>query len=260
MKELLITFGLSTSVIAAFAQGTVNPGNFGSTLFRTNSLSATFFPTGENPTAPTLGGFMYEVLTAPSTVTTVDASLQGLLSGPWSDTGLGMTNTSFFSGGRENGPSGSAGIVANWPESARQSFIVVGWSASVGNDWTTVKGRLAGANFTGATWTSQGKWIPGLAGQMTYGGFIGASTIQAGASGLAGNNSLSLFGAASSAQGTPITTPTELWIVDAIPEPRSFALGGLGAAAMLIFRRWKEPRFSRCTQKKSEPPDVGCYL
>jgi hypothetical protein len=46
-----------------------------------------------------------------------------------------------------------------------------------------------------------------------------------------------LFGAGADAQGTPVTTPTDMYTV--VPEPTSFALAGLGIAAMTIFRRRK---------------------
>src|SRR5437016_3558767 len=99
MKTLLFALGFATFAVGAFAQGTVSPANGLTTLMRTNSNSPNGYsiPPGNNVTPPTLGGFYYEVLTAPSTVTTVDASLQGLLSGPWSDTGLQLTNTSLAS-------------------------------------------------------------------------------------------------------------------------------------------------------------------
>jgi hypothetical protein len=46
------------------------------------------------------------------------------------------------------------------------------------------------------------------------------------------------FGTGGTAQGTPITTPTDLFVVN-IPEPTTMALAGLGAAALVIFRRRK---------------------
>src|SRR5712671_6536259 len=132
MKKLITAFGLSALATAAFTQGTVNPGNGATTLMHTNTISPNDYgiAPGSGPTPPTLGGIYYEVLTAPSTVTTVDASLQGLLTGPWSDTGLRLTNTAFASGGRISGPSGSAGVVNNWAPGMIQSFIIVGWSAN----------------------------------------------------------------------------------------------------------------------------------
>jgi hypothetical protein len=176
MKKLAATLCLTALATAAFAQGTVNTANTAGTLFRTNSTAIGGTTGNAANGAPSAGGFLYHVLTAPSTVTTVDASLQGLLSAPWSDTGLAMTNGTLASGGRINGPSGSAGAAAFWAPSTFQSFIVVGWSASEGSTWAQVAGRLTGATFNGAS----GSWS---GGGLIDGGFLGASTIQVGAPG-----------------------------------------------------------------------------
>jgi len=232
MKKLAATLCLSALAVAAFAQGTVNPANTAGTQFRTNS---TAFGGTTGNTAVTLGGFYYEVLTAPSSVTTVDSSLQGLLLAPWSDTGLLATNTSFASGGRMSGRAGSSGQVNNWAGGAGQSFIVVGWSANEGTSWAQVSAALAGAHFNSAGYWDQGALL-------VNGGFIGATTIQAGNSGAPdGTGAFSLFGAAAGAQGTPVTTPTTLWVVNTapVPEPTSMALAGLGLGALMIFRRRK---------------------
>ena len=195
MKKLAATLCLTALATAAFAQGTVNPVNTAGTQFRTNSLALPGGTSGN--TAAALGGFFYEVLTAPSTVTTVDASLQGLLSAPWSDTGLRATNTGLASGGRMSGPGGAGGVVNNWAPSTFQSFIVVGWSANEGSTWAEVAGKLAGASLSGGAWTS---------GNLVNGGFLGASTIQVAATGAPdGTGAFTLFGAGGAAQGTPIT-------------------------------------------------------
>src|SRR4051812_1448888 len=122
MNKFIIPLFLFILGSSGFGQGTVNPANQNATVFHTNSVA--IGGTVGN-TSPALGGFYYEVITAPSMTMSTDASLQDLLSAPWSDTMLRMTNTAFGTGGREAGPSGSAGVVANWPGFTRQSFIVV---------------------------------------------------------------------------------------------------------------------------------------
>src|SRR6185436_13248110 len=94
-----------------------------------------------------------------------------------------------------------------------QSYIIVGWSANEGASWTALAANLAGAHFNGSYWDQLG-----FNGQLVYGGFIGATTIQQAASGDAvGAAPFSLFGSPSAA-GTPISTPTTLWVVTD-PEP-----------------------------------------
>jgi len=236
MKKLAATLCLTALATAAFAQGTVNSANNTSTLFRTNSL-ATGGTSGNTANgAPSAGGFIYQLLVAPSTVASVDASLQSLLSGPWSTGGITMTNGLLASGGRIAGPSGTAGQTQNWPAGSFQSFIIVGWSANEGSDWNALKANLLGASLTSAGGGQQ--WSQGTTGQLVNGGYIGASTQQTGASGDAvGAAPFSLFGA-TGPSGTPISTPTTLWLVN-VPEPTSFALVGLGSAALMIFRRRK---------------------
>jgi len=234
MKKIAVTLCLTAIASAAFAQGTVNFANTSGTTFRTNAI-ATGGTSGN--TAAAAGGFIYEVLTAPSSVTTVDASLQGLLSAPWSDTGLKGTNSLLATGGRASGPSGSGGIVQNWAGGAGQSFIVVGWSSNLGSTWAAVSAELAGAQLQAAGGSFM--WTGGNFTPFVGNAFLGASTIQAANSGAPdGTGAFTLFGASGGAQGTPITTPTSLFVVN-VPEPTSMALAGLGLAAGFILRRRK---------------------
>jgi hypothetical protein len=218
---------------ALLAQGTVNTANTAGTLFLTNAIpnGGTSGNTASGALSPR--GFLFEVLTAPSTVTSVDPSLQALLSGPWSDTGLTMTNSLLASGGRISGPSGTSGQAANWAPGVFQSFIVVGWSANEGANWAALSANLFGAHFNGTLWDNNGSF-----GQLVNGGFLGASTVQQGAAGDAvGAAPFSLFGSAGSAQGTPITTPTYLYTFG--PEPSSAAVATFGLIMFAIVRKHK---------------------
>jgi len=227
MKKLAVTLSLLAVAAGAFAQGSVNPGNTGTTRFQTNSVGAG--GTVGNAASASGPGFYYEVLTAPSTVTSVDSSLQALLSGPWSDTGLRATNAAIA------GSSSGATGVANWNVGVSQSYIVVGWSGSLGTTWSQVSAELAGAVLNNGVWTGAGF-------ASTPGGWLGATGVgwrQAG--GVVGSTTIptaGLFGTVDDAHGTTINTPTSLFIVN-VPEPTSFALAGLGAAALMIFRRRK---------------------
>jgi hypothetical protein len=174
-----------------------------------------------------MGPWFYEVLTAPSTVTSVDASLQQLLSAPWSDTGLMASNTGLA--GRMNAGSSTVNF---WPAGQTNSFIIVGWNAIEGSNWSTVAARLQGAiGFPGGF----------AGGQLVFGGFLGATTVgfrQAG--GVSTGYTIPaplLFSAGADAQGQPITTPTDLWVIT--PEPPSIALAVPGLVALTVFRRRK---------------------
>jgi len=234
MKKLAVTLSLLAIAAGAFAQGSVSPANSGTTLFRTNSLGLSGGSAG-TAVSSAGGPYLYEVLTAPSSITTIDASLQALLSAPWSDTGLTASNSGIA--GRMNAGSTT---VNNWAAGVQQSFVVVGWSASEGSSWAQVSGRLAGAQLSGGVWSGGG---------LINGGFLGATYVNAGtgtvgfrqAGGVTTAGTIGtpgLFGSAADAQGQPITGLTDLFVVN-VPEPTSFALVGLGGAALMIFRRRK---------------------
>ncbi len=230
MKKLILTLGLSVVASAAFAQGTVLPNNTSPTVFHTNSV-ATGGASASTP-GSAIQVYYYEVLTAPSTTTSVDASLQQLLTSTWSDTGI-LAQNSGLAGrmGGLNNTNANGGATANfWPAGAQQAFIVVGWSSSEGTSWGQVAGRLANATLNSGAWSGGG---------LVGGGFLGATTIGEAFSAPPTSAEPQLFGAGSTAQVSPVTTPTELFVVASVPEPSTFALAGLGAAAMLIFLRRK---------------------
>jgi hypothetical protein len=226
MKKLAITFSLLIVAAGAFAQGTISVNNTTTTLFRTNAVAeggtegVAFSATGP--------GFYYELLTAPSTVTAVDP--MSLLSPVWSDTGLSAQNTTIP--GRM---SSSNLTVNNWAIGTIQSFVFVGWSGNLGNTWPQVAAEMNGAYFDGGKWVGSGFPItPNFAflgatsvGWVEAGGVVGSTTYPTSVA----------FGTVDSASGTPIITPTELYVIGT-PEPASFGLAGLGAALM-IFRRRK---------------------
>jgi hypothetical protein len=229
MKKIIATLALGAFAGGTFAQGIVTFANNPTTLFQINSNGVV-----SSTPAGAAGTFDYELLTAASTVTSVDASLQGLLSGgTWTDTTLMGTNTG--SAGRLNAGS-QVTVPTGWAGGAQEAYIIVGWSANEGSSWATVSGELTnailGTNASGGlTWTGGG---------LKNGGYVGATVIGNAESG-GGPLSLPsfvLFGNAASGQGTPVIGSTELYLVT-IPEPTTFALAGLGAAAMLIFRRRK---------------------
>ena len=224
MKRIISGIAILAGINASFGQGSVGVANTPTTLFRTNLVGTT------GSALSTMGPWYYEVLTAPSTVTSVDASLQQLLSAPWSDTGVTASNTGIA--GRMAAAGGLGSVVNFWPAGQTNAFIIVGWNAAVGASWAAAASRLQGENFSGVG----GGWS---GGGLDFGMYLGATTVgfrQAG--GVVGGNTIptaSLFGTAPDPQGRPITTPTDMFTF--IPEPSSCALAGLGITALAIFRR-----------------------
>jgi hypothetical protein len=237
MKKLIATtLCLGLVGTAAFAQGLVSVGNSSTTDFYTSLGGSNVNTSGS---ATTL--YDYEVLTAASTVAPVGAlsgygaaggSLAAVLASPWSDTSLFFHNSALA--GRVTAPTGST--VLNWPSSTGQDYIIIGWSASIGS-WSTVSAALAGATLAADSGDAGLHWTgPGLAAYN--GDYIGATIVGDVITGAEGSGSgPNLFGAQASGV-SPVNTTTALYLVS-VPEPTTFAMLGLGAASLMIFRRRK---------------------
>jgi len=132
------------------------------------------------------------------------------VAGPFTFTGLYGTNLVNSTGGRFTGGNGVA--VNGWAAGATMSYQVAAWDQSLG------------ATFNPA-WLSTAP-ATGLFGLSA----VGSGVAGGGAQSLP---TLQLFG------GTGITTGFTLTGSGTIPEPSSMALFGLGAAALVIFRRRK---------------------
>src|SRR3954469_3289468 len=142
MKKLAVTLCLSALASAAFAQGTVNFANNGTSSMHTNAAALFIGATGN--TASTAGGFLYEVLTAPSTAAALtDASLSQWASLGYVDTGLQGTNTTFATGGRAG--AGGTQTVLNWDAGVKQNYVIVGWSVNEASSWSSLAAKLTGA-------------------------------------------------------------------------------------------------------------------
>jgi hypothetical protein len=118
---------------------------------------------------------------------------------------------------RELGSGGANQAVAGWAAGQTRAFYVAGWSANLGKTYDPAWMSPTYAGPSGFFGMSP------IAPRGVAGGFDGTATLP----------SLNLFGGA---QG--IAAGFNMTVIP-IPEPTSFALAGLGAAAMLIFRRRK---------------------
>jgi len=212
MKKLALTISAVAMAVSAFAQGTVNFNNLPTQQIRTNS---TALGGGIGLTANTPQGFYYGLFIAPVGTLTSD-----LRDPAWTFTSTYATNTAGV--GRLSGGLATGVPVNGWAGGTSANYVVAGWSASLGHDWALVLPQYDPAYAAGV-------W----AGSTV--GFFGQSVIGTGISGGGplGQPVLGMFGAAA-----PSIQGFNLFAVP-VPEPATFALAGLGAAALLIFRRRK---------------------
>jgi len=135
--------------------------------------------------------------------------------GPFTFASVYGTNLVNTSGGRFTGGNGVA--VTGWAPGATMFYEIAAWDVATGG--ASFKSAWVNANGTAAS-----SGLPSL---------FGLSAIASGAAG-GGPNALPplpLFGGASGL--------TSGFTLQGVPEPTSMALAGLGAAALLIFRRRK---------------------
>jgi hypothetical protein len=202
MKKALIAIGLAALVSSSQAQGLINFLNSSTTLVTVSSNGVSL---GTTPV--TLGGYKYELFSAPAGTATASAFLAS---------GLIATNTAQAGGGRFIGGNGVA--IPGRALGGTCAILIRGWSANLGNTYAEA-----------------------LANQNALGGYLGESAIALnfllGGDGGAGNVPTSpAFGGSSGIQGGFVLNWGGGVIV---PEPSSMVLAGLGAASLLFFRRRK---------------------
>jgi PEP-CTERM motif-containing protein len=216
MKKLLLTTALAVCTLAAYGQGTINFNNATSTYgSATPSHLITFGPTASLYAAGLANG--------------------GLVSSNYASVNLGNLRALLYYG-------------------ASTQNSIAGLTAATG----------AASTFRGSTSAQAGAWIAPNAGALTLVGFDVGATINAAvlvwdssayASGAAAyaafatGNWNGLFGHSGIFQYTvpPVGSPPSAYFMAnqgaftlaAVPEPSTFALAGLGAAALMIFRRRK---------------------
>lgn len=205
MKKLFITIGLAALAVSSQAQGLVN-------FFNANA-TATWLETAQHvpiSVAPaTLGGFRYELFSA-SAGTAADV---GFVS-----SGLIATNTGTV--GRFNGGS-NVGIPGR-ALGGTAAILVRGWSSNLGQTWSEAfaASQVPGATgYIGSSPIAPNFFLGGDPGT----GLIPTSPVFGGASGI-----------------VPVSGTVGFYLTQlAVPEPSSMALAGIGAAALMIFRRRK---------------------
>jgi len=209
MKKLLTIAALIGATSMSFGQGNFSFANTGTTQVSTNTVHN---GPGTGGTSPVFGSYYYGVFIAGSTVT----NTTGVSDASWAFSGVYGSNSAAASGGRFNmGVQTISGFIAG----TTVSLLVRGWSSDLGQNWSSV---LNWYNNGSPTTTTEWFGTSAVATSVTLGGgAIGTPSIF-------GNNP------------GQISTGFLLNRIDPVPEPSTFALAGLGAAAMLIFRRRKQ--------------------
>ena len=217
MKKTLLTLALVAATAAAFGQGKIGFQNdslhyyvLGSTAPLDSALGGGTSSTSNNTVAGTTGAIPVSPL--PS-----GASLEAVLYAGQTSSSMTLQTTLVLTG-------------ANWLSPGRQAtkgvtLVGVGPGTAFFDVFVTDTGATLPASGSGGTLGTQ---IHGSA--QAYFGDSGLFTAVAGSS----ITFPSMVAGASSTTWAPANL-----VINAVPEPASFALAGLGAAAMLIFRRRK---------------------
>jgi len=220
MKKLLTIALLGAAVSLSYGQGSVN--------FSAGAVPATRLWTNQSLGGPSTGQingagqYYFALFVAPSTTGTnysLSSSLDPTANGfTLVNTPLGAYGTNTAAVGRFNGnPTTDGTIVAGYAAGTTADFVVLGWSASVaGPDYNAFRAWLNGSGAGPAFgWAGHSSVAENV---QLGGGLIPQGTLFGGGAGQASGFGL---------------------VYTVIPEPASFALAGLGAAALVIFRRRK---------------------
>ena len=207
MLSLAALFGV---VPSSFGQGIVDFENFNNSLIYTNSVhngAATGLMSGP------AGAFYFALFAAPTNQTTVNNSLTGW--GLVSSYGYNTTTPGLMNGNTTTDP---GTLVLFYGPGEQANFLVVGWSANIGNNW-----GLAQA------WWNNGNPNSGPSG------YFAISSIAQDV--LVGGDPFpvpTIFGptAGGEVQGFTLN-------YYAVPEPSIFALAEFGFIAALVLRRRK---------------------
>jgi len=217
MKKLVTIVALVGTASLSFAQ-LVDFENFNNSLIYTNSAHngpATGLMSGPAGTVSPFnappGSYIFALFAAPTTQTTVNASLSG-----WdSAAGYGVnTATPGLMYGNITTDPGT--LLFGWPSGYPANFLVVGWSANIGDNWGEA-----------SAWWNDGNPNSGPSG------WFGISDIaQDVVVGGGGVPVPTIFGPTPGyeIQGFTLNLYT-------VPEPSTFALVGLGFGVLAILRR-----------------------
>jgi len=226
MKKLL-TFAAFVGVTSlSFGQGYVSFVNTSGTRFSTNTPSSAPGTGFQTASLGTAGAYYFELFVAPSTQNTISTTSDPTLNG-WTAVAIGTNATVAGNAGRFNGNNvdSAAGVqIAGYAGGTTTAdFAVVGWSGNIGSTWAQAQ-----------AWWNNGAANGTVQGSANLGGvWFGINSSIA--------NDVPLANAGGPYPATFGTGVMSGWGLSyyPVPEPSTFALVGLGAAAMVIFRRRK---------------------
>jgi len=208
MKRMFILVGIFALSSHAFAQGTVSLFNSSSTLI---SVGGTPMPVSG------IQQFIFAIFLAPST-TVITANQTALFTDPAFQIAAGYTTNHPSTPGRiTTRPNLDVGTVGGFGGGSTVDFVIRGWSANLGYTWAEFLANWNNGSPSGPA--NETLWW----GSSTVGNDIQLSEV--------GGEIPSpfVFGLSpNQVQGFNMVT---------IPEPSSFAVAGLGAAALWLFRR-----------------------
>jgi len=230
MKKTIIAIGMlaTVAVSSSFGQGTVGFGNGNTTKISTNSVmdgvATGTMSANIGNTAPGTQNFYFALFYSTSQ-TSVGGNAAAVLgtAGTYAFNAVGWVNgtptlnvqaTNAANGRFQQSSPNSDGStsVAGLTAGAAAQFVIIGWSANIGNSIAALSAWLANPNVSG--WAGQSM----VSGSITS-GILGSSP----APGLVGT-------------AAGLINPFSLGLVT-VPEPGTLALAALGGASLLMFRR-----------------------
>ena len=221
MKKLITILGLCLAATLIHAQGYIAMnGSAAGVKTNTGSFYTQVSGTSGNISSQSVSPFGYYFALLFTTSTNGFTSMAPTNSG-WSlatlNGGGALFATNGVIAGSVAGNNTSGGVQVNMVNGTAFKVELVGWSASLGTDITTVLGE-----YSSGSWNANG-----------YFGYTTVGTMTPAAA--AGGGDPSLFST------TWANNTMTLWSVApvGVPEPSTMALAALGGASLLLFRRRK---------------------